>query len=118
MSEKKPNKALACDKLYESIAEPEAIEFNDDTEENYFLREKMIRILKEVEDMSEIRRIFKGKYVLVDSIDDAIELTIGEPTGLLTSDVYSRSESIELLAELGRACESFDAVSCKEVDDE
>ena len=42
------NKALAWDKLYESIVEPEVIE--DDTEENYFLREKMIRILKEVED--------------------------------------------------------------------
>ena len=41
-------KALAWDKFYESIAEPEVIE--DDTEENYFLREKMIRILKEVED--------------------------------------------------------------------
>tara|TARA_Y100000310_G_scaffold335448_1_gene417554 strand:+ start:1374 stop:1529 length:156 start_codon:yes stop_codon:yes gene_type:complete len=50
MSKEKPNKALAWDKLYESIAEPEVIEFNDDTEENYFLREKMIRILKEVED--------------------------------------------------------------------
>lgn len=61
--------------------------------------------------MSKIRRIFNGKYVIVESVDDAIELTIGEPTGLLTSDIYSRSESIELLAELARACESFDAVS-------
>ena len=42
------NKALAWDKFYESIVEPEVIE--DDTEENYSLREKMIRILKEVED--------------------------------------------------------------------
>ena len=41
------NKALAWDKFYESIAEPEVIE--DDTEENYSLREKMIRILKEMD---------------------------------------------------------------------
>ena len=42
------NKALAWDKFYESIEEPEVIE--DDTEENYSLREKMIRIIREMED--------------------------------------------------------------------
>ena len=54
------NRALAWDKLYESIEVPNQSETDkalgaifinpDDTEENYFLREKMIRILREVED--------------------------------------------------------------------
>jgi hypothetical protein len=48
MSKEKTNKALAWDKFYESIKEPEVIE--DDTEENYFLREKMIRIIRKLED--------------------------------------------------------------------
>lgn len=52
--------------------------------------------------MSKIIKLFKGKYVLVNSIDEAIELTI-------ENNVYSRSESSELLAELERACEAFGA---------
>jgi hypothetical protein len=54
------NKALAWDKFYKSIEVPNQSETDkalgaifinpDDTEENYFLREKLVRILKEVKD--------------------------------------------------------------------
>jgi len=42
---------------------------------------------------SKITTIFKGEYVLVDIVDETIELTV-------ENNVYSRSESLELLAEL------------------
>jgi len=47
--------------------------------------------------MSKITTIFKGEFVMVDMVDETIELTV-EP------DVYSRSESLELLEELKMAC--------------
>ena len=47
--------------------------------------------------MSKITTIFKGEFVMVDMVDETIELTV-EP------NVYSRSESLELLEELKMAC--------------
>jgi len=44
-----------------------------------------------------ITTLYKGKYVLVDIVDETIELTV-------ENNVYSHSESIELLAELQNAC--------------
>jgi|TARA_R110000823_G_scaffold253010_1_gene375556 hypothetical protein len=46
---------------------------------------------------STITTLFKGEYVLVDMVDETIELTV-------ENNVYSHSESVELLAELQRAC--------------
>ena len=43
--------------------------------------------------MSKITTLHKGKFVLVDLVDETIELTV-EP------NIYSRSEAIELIAEL------------------
>ena len=44
-----------------------------------------------------ITTIFKGEYIQVDMVDETIELTV-------ENNVYSHSESIELLAELQNAC--------------
>ena len=46
--------------------------------------------------MSKIKTLFKGEFVLVDMVDQTIELTIED-------NVYSRSESLELLTELQNA---------------
>ena len=46
---------------------------------------------------STITTIFKGEYVQVDLVDETIELTV-------ENNVYSRSESLELLVELQAAC--------------
>tara|TARA_R110002110_G_scaffold188135_1_gene395945 strand:- start:338 stop:772 length:435 start_codon:yes stop_codon:yes gene_type:complete len=46
---------------------------------------------------STITTLFKGEYVLVDLVDETIELTVED-------NVYSRSESLELLEELKMAC--------------
>jgi hypothetical protein len=46
---------------------------------------------------STIKTLFKGEFVLVDMIDETIELTV-------ENNVYSRSESLELLEELKMAC--------------
>ena len=46
---------------------------------------------------STITTMFKGEYVQVDMVDETIELTV-------ENNVYSRSESLELLEELKRAC--------------
>ena len=46
---------------------------------------------------STITTIFKGEYVQVDLVDETIELTV-------ENNVYSRSESTELLIELTTAC--------------
>ena len=46
---------------------------------------------------STITTIFKGEFVMVDMVDETIELTV-------ENNVYSRSEAIELLAELQKAC--------------
>jgi hypothetical protein len=43
--------------------------------------------------MSEITTLHKGKFVLVDLVDETIELTV-------ENNVYSRSEALELIAEL------------------
>ena len=51
--------------------------------------------------MSEITTLHKGKFVLVDLVDETIELTV-------ENNVYSRSESLELLEELKRACAIID----------
>jgi len=51
---------------------------------------------------STIATIFKGEFVMVDLVDETIELTV-------ENNVYSRSESLELLEELKMAC----AVSTK-----
>ena len=48
-------------------------------------------------ELSKIKTLFKGEFVLVDMVDQAIELTVED-------NVYSRSESLELLAELQSAC--------------
>ena len=46
---------------------------------------------------SKITTIFKGEFVQVDMVDETIEITV-------ENNVYSRSESLELLEELKRAC--------------
>ena len=46
---------------------------------------------------STIKTLFKGEFVLVDLVDETIELTVED-------NVYSRSESLELLEELKMAC--------------
>ena len=46
---------------------------------------------------STITTIFKGEYVQVDMVDETIELTV-------ENNVYSYSESYELLDELQKAC--------------
>jgi hypothetical protein len=46
---------------------------------------------------SKITTLFKGEYVMVDLVDETIELTV-------ENNVYSRSESLELLEELKMAC--------------
>ena len=46
---------------------------------------------------STITTIFKGEFVQVDMVDETIELTV-------ENNVYSRSESLELLVELQAAC--------------
>ena len=48
-------------------------------------------------ELSKITTIFKGEFVQVDMVDETIELTV-------ENNVYSRSESLELLEELKRAC--------------
>jgi|TARA_R110001632_G_scaffold211812_1_gene337391 hypothetical protein len=45
---------------------------------------------------SKITTLYKGKYVLVDIVDETIELTVED-------NVYSRSEAIELISELEQA---------------
>tara|TARA_R110002167_G_scaffold96977_3_gene256427 strand:- start:315 stop:515 length:201 start_codon:yes stop_codon:yes gene_type:complete len=47
--------------------------------------------------MSKIKTLFKGEFVMVDLVDETIELTVED-------NVYSLSESIELLEELRSAC--------------
>lgn len=47
--------------------------------------------------MSKITTLFKGEFVLVGLVDETIELTV-------ENNVYSRSESLELLEEMKRAC--------------
>tara|TARA_R110000765_G_scaffold165822_2_gene270761 strand:- start:776 stop:976 length:201 start_codon:yes stop_codon:yes gene_type:complete len=47
--------------------------------------------------MSKIKTLFKGEFVQVDMVDETIELTV-------ENNVYSFSESIELLEELRSAC--------------
>ena len=59
--------------------------------------------------MSEIATIFKGEFVQVDLVDETIELTV-------ENNVYSRSESLELLEELKTACSASEAA--KSVQDE
>ena len=46
---------------------------------------------------STIKTLYKGEFVMVDLVDETIELTV-------ENNVYSRSESLELLAELQSAC--------------
>ena len=46
---------------------------------------------------STITTLFKGEFVQVDLVDETIELTV-------ENNVYSRSESLELLEEMRRAC--------------
>ena len=46
---------------------------------------------------STITTLFKGEYVMVDMVDETIELTVED-------NVYSCSESLELLDELQKAC--------------
>ena len=45
---------------------------------------------------SKITTLYKGKYVLVDIVDETIELTVED-------NVYSRSEAIALISELEQA---------------
>ena len=46
--------------------------------------------------MSKTTTLYKGKFVLVDVVDETIELTV-------ENNVYSRSEGLELIAELEQA---------------
>jgi hypothetical protein len=46
---------------------------------------------------SKITTLYKGEFVMVDMVDETIELTVED-------NVYSRSESLELLEELRSAC--------------
>jgi len=46
---------------------------------------------------STITTLFKGEFVQVDLVDETIELTV-------ENNVYSHSESLELLEELQKAC--------------
>jgi len=46
---------------------------------------------------SKTTTLHKGKFVLVDLVDETIELTV-------ENNVYSRSEALELLDELQKAC--------------
>ena len=46
---------------------------------------------------STITTLFKGEFVMVDMVDETIELTV-------ENNVYSHSESYELLDELQKAC--------------
>lgn len=46
---------------------------------------------------STITTLFKGEFVMVDMVDETIELTVED-------NVYSYSESYELLDELQKAC--------------
>ena len=59
--------------------------------------------------MSEITTLYKGRFVLVDLVDETIELTV-------ENNIYSRSESLELLEELKMACSASEAA--KSVQDE
>ena len=54
---------------------------------------------------STITTLFKGEFVMVDMVDETIELTVED-------NVYSFSESHELLDELQKAC----AISSKSND--
>jgi|TARA_R110002020_G_scaffold465429_1_gene686808 hypothetical protein len=47
---------------------------------------------------SNITTLYKGKFVLVDLVDETIELTV-------ENNVYSYSESYELLDELQKSCD-------------
>ena len=64
---------------------------------------------------SKITTIFKGEFVQVDMVDETIELTVED-------NVYSRSESLELLEELKMACAASrtakSMVGMREVEDE
>ena len=51
----------------------------------------------DIDGESTITTLFKGEFVMVDLVDEAIELTV-------ENNVYSRSESLELLVELQKAC--------------
>ena len=46
---------------------------------------------------SKITTIFKGEFVMVDMVDETIELTVED-------NIYSYSESYELLDEIQKAC--------------
>tara|TARA_R110002020_G_scaffold206375_2_gene411694 strand:+ start:864 stop:1073 length:210 start_codon:yes stop_codon:yes gene_type:complete len=46
---------------------------------------------------STITTLFKGEFVMVDMVDETIELTV-------ENNIYSYSESYELLDELQKAC--------------
>jgi hypothetical protein len=59
---------------------------------------------------STITTLFKGEYVLVDLVDETIELTV-------ENNVYSRSESLELLEELKRACAASRFTKKSDADD-
>tara|TARA_R110000751_G_scaffold78983_1_gene159383 strand:+ start:310 stop:510 length:201 start_codon:yes stop_codon:yes gene_type:complete len=52
-----------------------------------------------------IETLYKGRFVLLDLVDQTVELTVED-------NVYSYSESLELLKELQMAC----AISRKEND--
>ena len=55
----------------------------------------------------EIKTLYKGEFVLADLVDETVELTVA-------NNVYSRSESFELLDELRAATEEIR----KEIEDE
>tara|TARA_R110000765_G_scaffold147721_1_gene250260 strand:+ start:328 stop:531 length:204 start_codon:yes stop_codon:yes gene_type:complete len=64
---------------------------------------------------STIKTLYKGEFVMVDLVDETIELTVD-------NNVYSRSESLELLAELQSACRvsriANDMIGMRGIEDE
>jgi hypothetical protein len=64
---------------------------------------------------STIKTLYKGEFVMVDLVDETIELTV-------ENNVYSRSESLELLAELQSACRvsriANDMIGMRGIEDE
>ena len=62
-------------------------------------------------EVSKITTLFKGEFVLVDLVDETIELTV-------ENNVYSRSESLELLTELQESSIIIMANACKENKDD
>ena len=74
---------------------PEQVNKNGEPREEFICNDYAVNTMAVRE--CAITTIFKGEYIQVDMVDETIELTV-------ENNVYSHSESIELLAELQNAC--------------